>query len=207
MRDHVGSAAKPLVGLFLLLLVFFVLLTAGVPIDPDRSQAASESLTARFAVGPTWLSGETGDSGAGGDRAAGMPRRLSHLFATELSIARVQIRERGRIMQAEFPVSALFDGEAVRPALRPLLQRIGGELGTAPPGQQASLDIFFHGPALAPDDPAMLARASALARTLADDGAPASAVRLGTESGDPAMLRLEFSLRRRDDRVTPFHAG
>jgi hypothetical protein len=208
MREHAGNAAKPLVGLFLLLLVFFVLLTAGAPPDPNRSRAVTESLAAAFPVGPTWLSGEDGTSGAGGDRSAAAPQqRLSHIFKTELAVARIQIREHGDVMQAEFPVTALFDGDAVRPAMRPLLQRIGAELGAVRPAIQPTVDIFFHDGSMIAPDPAMPARGSAVARMLSDHGAPARAVRVGVERGNPALLRLEFTFRRREAESQPFRGG
>lgn len=203
MREHAGSAAKPLVGLFLLLLVFFVLLTAGAPIDPFRSRIATDSLAAAFPIGPTWLSGEEGAAGAGGERSGiVLQQRLIRLFATDLAVARIEITERGHVMQAQFPIAALFDGDAVRPALLPLLQRIGQELGAVHHGSQAGVDLFFPAP-----EPSAAARGAAFAQAMIDRGAPADSVRIGMERGMPGQVRLEFSLRRRDPASHAFIAG
>ena len=185
--------------LFLLLLVFFIVLTAhSVPRD-YRVRAALGSVERSFAS-----SSEAGSDGAPGhgDAAvialAGL-KRLGDLIETDLAIAKIDQVGHGRLMVVTLPTDQLFEaGSAfVRRERMGLLDRIAREIGDHG-GVRFDMDVLVA----IGDEPAgqgprgdPVAQAAAMARALIADRAPPDALSVGLEPGPSGTVRFLFSAR------------
>lgn len=194
--------------LFLLLLVFFIVLTAQSAPRDYRMRAVLDSVERSFAPPPANVpagarpgadSNATGSGSPAAIARVGL-QRLGDLFETELAVAKVDRVGTGRLMVVSLAVDDLFQpGTArVRSERIGLLDRISREIGTRS-GVRFEVDFLI---ALGPEpakaagrgDP--VAQAAGLARALIADGAPVEAISVGVEPGRDGAARFLFSARR-----------
>lgn len=197
-----------LLSLFLLLLVFFIVLNAHSVQTTHRVKAVISSLERSFPAfvidprlrdGADPLASRTGTVFAV-ERLDG----VGELFATAVAVAKVDRVAPGRLMEVRLPADELFvPGTAqLRPDRQGLIDRVSLALRESRAGEKVELDALLAiGPTGTPSQPpGPVARAGALARLLIADGAPAEAVTVGIERGDPGAIRFLFSLRMADEK-------
>jgi|APTNR8051073442_1049403.scaffolds.fasta_scaffold00606_20 hypothetical protein len=156
-------------GLYLLVLAFFILLVSLSTIEEMKARAVMDSLSATF--GKARPSGTSIGPG-NGDPALLFERDLTATFASLVHVAEVEIVKPGRIMRARLPLAAVFaDGAAeLRPALDPLLDRVVAAVSSPPGGLVVSLELALAPAADAAELPA--ARADGFVREMLARGAP-----------------------------------
>lgn len=196
-----------LLSLFLLLLVFFIVLNAQSVQTVQKVKAVAASLEKTF---PSFVidprlrdGGETVASRAGTVFAVQRLDSVGTLFATAVSVAKVETVSPGRLLEVRLPADDLFlPGTAtLRPDRQGLLDRVVDALRESRQGERMELDALLGiGPTGTPSQPpGPVARGGALARALIADGAPSQNVTVGVERGDPGGVRLLFTLRLADD--------
>lgn len=175
-------------GLYLLVLAFFILLVSLSTIEEMKARAVMESLTATF--GNSRPSGTSTGPGEG-DPALLFERTVIAAFASLVHVARVEIVRPGRLLRAELPAAQVFADEAaaLRPAVAPLLDRIVAAVSSAPGGGVA-VELALA----ATDEPGRralaMARADAFAREMLRRGAPPHrlSIALSPQAGDQVWL-------------------
>src|SRR5512132_1939799 len=135
-----GTGVWPLyVGLFLVLLTFFIMLVGLAEPDFGKTSAVDDNLQARFETRPGSPGSDQGLFAPGASALAELGGDLVGL----LRVARVQRAARGEELRVTLPASELFspDGAELRETCLPFLDRVAATLG-APPGG-VRLDLAF----------------------------------------------------------------
>jgi flagellar motor protein MotB len=184
-------------GLYLLVLAFFILLVSLSTIEEMKARAVMESLTATF--GNARSSGTSAGPGEG-DLALLLERRLTAAFASVVHIAEVKIVKPGRLLRAELPAAQAFAEEdaALRPALQPLLDRVVAAMSSAPGGASVAVEVALAAAGDTGGEKLATARADALARELLVRGAPAQrlSIALAPPAGDRVWLTFTIDGRK-----------
>lgn len=188
-----------LLSLFLLLLVFFIVLNAQSVQAVARVKAALGSLEKSFHIDPRLRHGdEPFASRAGTVLAVQRLDSVGDLFASAIAVAKVTMVSPGQLMEVRLAADELFEpGTAtVRRERQGLIDRVAGALRESRAGERIELDALLAlSPAAVGQPPGPIERAAALARTLIADGAPADALTVGIERGEPGEARLLFFIR------------
>lgn len=196
------SAANVLfLPIFLVLLVFFILLVAQSKPKSERVAAVKASVEKHFPAFVIDRRLQGGDaalaSRSGTVFAAERLNTMGDLFATAIAVARVTTVTPGRLMEVRLPADSLFvpGTTTLRAERQALLDRVVNALREDFAGQRLEVEAL-----LAIDDqslsqrPGPVQRAAAIARGLADLGAPLRSISAGVERGDPGSARLLFSV-------------
>ncbi|MEI6987434.1 MAG: hypothetical protein WCK65_15025 [Rhodospirillaceae bacterium] len=190
--------------LFLLLLVFFIVLSAhSVPRD-YRMRAVLGSVEHSFPSSDGVARSPREGRGGVGAVAFAKLKLIGDLFETDVAIVKVDQVATGRLMVATMPADELFvDGSSfIRRERMGLLDRIAREIGEQG-GVRFDVDFLVaFGPepaggvsAKKPPLGDPVARAAAMARALIADHAPPDALSVGIEPGESGTVRFLFSAR------------
>jgi hypothetical protein len=198
-----------ILGLYLLLFAFFILLFNLSRTEEFKSKSVARSLNTTFAK-----QGQLQDTpeifvSAEGDVVA-TPRKiaekLGNLVKTAIPIANIEMLEAGRVLRARFPVAELFDpGSAVlRPDIMDKIRRIAREIANPPLGGRYDMEARFSGTRDRDEKSVLVqartvARAGHLARTFLEMGAPTGTIATGIVVGSPGWVTLLFHLRSRKE--------
>ena len=200
-----NGAIVLLLSLFLLLLVFFIVMNAQSVQAVSRVKAALGSLERSFHIDPRLRHGdEPFASRAGTVIAVQWLDGVGDLFATAIAVAKVTTVSPGQLMEVRLEADELFEpGTAqVRRDRQGLIDRVAEALRESRAGERIELDALLALSPTAPSQPpGPIERAGALARTLVGDGAPAEAVTVGIERGEPGTVRLLFSIRSAEEKA------
>ncbi len=210
MRTMRGSAAPSIfvfISLFLLLLVFFIVLTVHSRPGEERTTAVLGSVERQFAGPDAAVVAGRSDrpSTAEWQAAVGGLSGIGDLLESELAITPIATVALGSVLVATVPADYLFvpASAAVRPARRGLIDRIVDALRT-PVGRW----VYHFEALVAVSGPDVIGvrsipRAAHFAEILISAGAPPVAVSIGIEGGEPGYVRLIFTLVPVDDHGGP----
>ena len=197
-----------LISLYLLLLAFFIMLTALSQREITRAEAAVGSVSKAFRPD---LANETLQRTT--DEAAGVFRaRDAYLssvratFADTLPVARFETSADGNVLRAQVPVETLFrpDDTAIYASAGKLVAGLASALTRLEPDQRYRLEVVLRsGPVLPAGDTLgqvlEVRRVAALARALRGEGAPGALVSVGVQPGDPGLVQFGFFTERVGD--------
>ncbi len=207
-------------GLYLLILSFFILLVSISTREELKSRVVMNSLTSTFRTilpPSTDLTAFSAKEGTVvGQR---FQEQITKIFTTAMRVIRVEIVQPGRLMRVAMPADSLFfpgDTE-IRPARFPLLDRLVATLSVRPPGLRYDME-FVIGSAYTPDNDLPIrqtlemARAGAFARAMLARGVPPDSISVGLKPGsredvviwfyvrDPEETRLRFGAANESER-------
>ncbi len=194
-------------GLYLLILAFFIILVSISSQEEIKAKAVQDSLTSTFAnlmtsSSMTTFTGQTGEIVAGQQ----FQERIEGLFASAVQIAKVKIVQPGRQMRVIMPSDSLFFPEKfeIRPAQFQLLDRMVASLSGAPPGWRYEMEFvigsqYAIGQSLPIGETLEIQRGGAFAREMRARGAPPNSMSIGLEPGNPAEITLWFFMRGEDE--------
>lgn len=201
-------------GLYLLILAFFILLVSISSLEEVRTQQIMDSLSSTFTTilpPSTELTPFQEDEG---QVIAGQAfqERVTGIFATSLQIAKVDVVQPGRLMKVSMPVSSLFDKDKaqMRNVQLEMLDRIVATVSAAPAGVRFDLEFvmgsnFVSGSKKLPVGETLeLARTGAFAREMLARGVPPSSVSVGINHSDPTQATLWFHTRETADAMLRF---
>lgn len=192
-------------GLYLVVLAFFILLVSISTMEETKSQKVMDSLSSTFTsiVPPSAelqsFKAKDGDVLAGQE----FQQQVTGIFATELGIDKVQTVQPGRQMRLILSADSLFfQGEArIRPAMYPLLDRTVAALSNRPTGLRYDLEFVIGTPTLSDGKTMPIAqtleveRAGAFARAMFDRGMPPDSVSVGMRPGHVGEVIIWFYTR------------
>lgn len=191
--NRVDPSVSLFLGLYLLILAFFILLVSLSTIEEKKARAVMESLSTTF--GSERATGSAlGISG--GDGSLLIVEDFVAALARIVRVAEVKTLSPGRLMRVSLPVAVVFAAgvETPRPSLHPLLDRMVATLSAPPPGLRVDLE-FALAPGTTAADPALAARrADVFAREMLARGAPPArlAIALAPAAGDEAWFTFRI---------------
>lgn len=189
--------------LICVLLSFFVLLANMSKFEHDKARNAMQSLGASLAFGTSTESqhvavGKEGDAVIGAQAARD---RLSERIRAVFPAAVMDNLPAGNLLRFSVPVAKIFDGNALKDEAQPLVSAIAGAARQGAPGFRFEVEtVAGEGTAGEADAAtAAIAHASALARELAEKGAPKGLVSAGLDNGDAGLIRVTIRARAEDE--------
>ena len=204
-----GTGVWPLyVGLFLVLLTFFIMLVSTSRPDSGKTSAVVDSLQATFAARKGSSPDDEGLFAPGASALAELGGDLAGL----LRVANVRRAAGGQELRVTVPASELFSAETaeLRETCPPFIDRVVATLAAPPSGVRLELAFVLGArPAAASrrkagDELALaVRRGGAFARALVARGAPPAAVAIGLDPGHPGQALLAF----RDSPFKPAAQG
>lgn len=196
-RKEGGDGATLLyLGVFILLLAFFILLNSISHFHDEKVGAVIRSVDQAFST-QALLSGAPGDRQQVRREAARAIQDLGDLIRAELPLAKVEAGEQTGTLVVALPAANLFlaDGSALRPSHQALIERMARTLEKRRHGVAVRAE-FLLATKQAADNAALVARAGVLARTITALGADPSALSVGLETGvEPGQVRMLFSVQ------------
>ena len=195
--DHPGHGIWPLyVGLFLVLLSFFIMLVASSRTDMAKAPAVGE-------IPRVMPEAQSGRARPEDDRFAATATALGELggdLAGLLRLARSEQAGRGEDLRVTLPVSELFapSSAELREETTPFIDRIVAALGAPPPGSRLDLSFSLDRPKGEPrgnEFALAVRRDGAFARALVARGAPPAAIAIGIAPGESGLALLAFRYR------------
>lgn len=195
-----GGPTYVYLGVFLLLLAFFILLNAVSHFHDQKVGAVLRSVDSAFS---TPGAGGRGGAAAGFEATAAELRQLGDLVRTQLPLAQVEVVQPDAgaliltITQADLFTPT---GAAVRADRMALLDRMARVLRPRSGAPPVTAELLFA-TRDTPDTAPLVTRAGALARALVADGAPPATLSVGLEPGTAAgQMRLIFTIGGRTGR-------
>lgn len=203
-----NNAVALFLGLYLLMLAFFILLVTISTREEVKSMAVMESLSSTFATVLPPSTNLTAFSTKEGNVLASESFQdvITGIFSTAIQIAKIDVVRPGRLMRVAFPSDALFfSGIAtLREGRFPMLDRIVAALSARPPGVRYDLEMVIGGRAGADDAvPAgqslEFRRAAAFAKDMEVRGAPPDSIVVGINTINPGNLVIRFFVHDADE--------
>ncbi|MEE9545083.1 MAG: flagellar motor protein MotB [Rhodospirillales bacterium] len=211
----VGSLALFL-GLYLLVLAFFILLVSISTLEEVKSRAVMDSLSSTFSsIFPpstdlTAFTSKEGDVLA----AQQFQEQITNIFTTSIRVEKIEVIQAGRKMRLSIRSDSLFftGKTTIRAAKVPLLDRIVASLSARPPGLHFDMELvigseYAGGKSLPIGQTLEMARAGAFAREMQSRGVPPDSVVVGIMHGNPDEILIWFYVRNVDEIRLKFGEG
>lgn len=209
-----GGGTTPLfLGLFLLILAFFILLVSISTVEKVKSKAVLDSLNSTFSTilppssSVTVFKVEEGKINAG-ER---FQQKITDIFTSTIEVAKIEIIHPGRLMRVLIPSDSLFfiGMSKIRDARFPLLDRIVAALSSPPAGVRYDMEFvigakYVDGRSLPIAGTLEISRAGVFARDLMARGAPADSISIGLKPGNPAEVVIWFYVRPTNETRVKF---
>ncbi|MBF0247447.1 MAG: hypothetical protein HQL36_05180 [Alphaproteobacteria bacterium] len=200
-----GNTIALFLGLYLVVLAFFILLVTISTVEETKSQQVKESLSSTFTSFMPPSATLQAFRSKDGDVVAGQEfqQQVTGIFATALGIEKVKTIQPGRQMMLTLNANELFfTGEAnIRPAMHPLLDRTVAAMSNRPSGLRYDLEFIIgvptqeDGKTMPTDDTLALRRAGAFARELNERGIPPDAISVGLRPAHDGEVVIYFYTR------------
>jgi len=200
-------------GLYLILLAFFVLLNTMATPKEDRVKAVLSSLLSTFSteilntINPTEFTASVGEVLATEE----YHREIKDFFEVAIPLSRVEFFSAGAAMRIVMPADQLFEPASIRIRAdrEDLMRRIVTSLKRRVMGMRYEMEFTtFTGPVVAQDTAASqiieVARAGALARAMEDRDVPADTLVIGAQPGNPEEVEFTFTVRVEDGAKVTF---
>ncbi len=199
------SSTALFLGLYLLVLAFFILLVSMSTRAELRSRAVMDSLTSTFATllppstDLTTFTTKEGDVLA----AQRFQENIAGIFRTAIKVEQVTVVQPGRLMRVVLLADSLFfPGEPrLRDAQVDLLDRLVATLSNRPTGLRFDMEFVIGSRSGAGDNLSSLVmlRAEAFAKAMGDQGGPPDSLAVGLKPGDPDKITMWFYVRNLDE--------
>lgn len=191
-------------GLFLLVLAFFIMLVSISTFEEVKSSQVMDSLTSTFTTVLPPTSDPVDFNAKDGDILAGeaFQEQITSIFSTAIQVEKIEVVQPGRLMRLQMRVNVLYlDGQTtVREDQYPLLDRIIAILSNRPPGLRQDMEIIIgsrvtEGVSLPVGQTLEMSRVGEIARLMVSRGAPPDSISVGMKPGDPNEISLWFWVR------------
>lgn len=200
-----GGGTTPLfLGLFLLILAFFILLVSISTVEKVKSKAVLDSLSSTFSTILPSSSSLTVFEDEEGKTNAGelFQQEITDIFTSTIEVVKIEIVRPGRLMRVRIPSDSLFfSGKSkIRDSRFPFLDRIVAALSNRPAGVRYDMEFvigakYVDGRSLPIAGTLEILRAGVFARDMIARGAPANSISIGLKPGNPANVVIWFYVR------------
>ena len=190
-----GPILMGLVGLQLMLLAFFIVLTSMSSFDETRVDSVLGSIQRQFAELSGGEDGDDARSSADTLSLEAVRDEVAGVLASMLQLDRVERNGNGAV-EIEFAADRLFaEGTAqLLPGIDHMLQRTVAAIDRRPAGYRYELDVLIGRPQGGPTDALAVDRAGALVRAFVDFGARPNSMAAGLQPASPGRVRLVLRL-------------
>jgi len=199
------STVALFLGLYLVVLAFFILLVSISSVEDTKSQKVMDSLSSTFTSLMPPTADLTSFTAKDGDILAGQEfqQQVTGIFATALGVDKIEVIQPGKQMRLLLNADTLFfkDEARIRPAMYPLLDRTVASLSNRPTGLRFDLEFMIGTPTLA-DGKTMpvkqtleIERAGAFARAMNERGIPPDSLSIGMRPGHLGKIVIYFYTR------------
>jgi hypothetical protein len=204
--DTAGADAylpvQAFLGLYLVLIAFFIMLTAMSTFQPARTADALASLKSVFPSALSFGVPEEHQTSLFVEARRSYADRVGRLLAASLPEALVDRPGRGDQIEARVALASLFKASSADPVAAADKALAGLALVLAQPGEAGvfSVECLLPAPGARGSEAERLAlaRASSLARRLIQLGAPPASVAVGLDAKPGEQVRLLFYVRPAD---------
>lgn len=202
-----GNAITLFLGLFLLVLAFFILLVSISTIENVKSKEVMNSLTSTFSDLVTPVTDPTDFVSMQGEILSPevFQERIASVFSTDIAVDRIRVIQPGRVMRVDLQALELFvDRTAtIRPGHNGLIDRIVASLSANPKGIRYEMAFLIGSTTpesvdLPTSQTLEISRAGNFARTLIERGAPPNAISVGIRDGAATDITIHFYTRDED---------
>ncbi len=210
----VGGGSAPLfLGLFLLILAFFILLVSISTVEKVKSKAVMNSLNSTFTtILPSGSSSSVLDIEEGEINAGELfQQEITDIFTSSIEVAKIEIVHPGRLMRVRIPSDSLFfiGKSKIRDSRFPFLDRIVAALSNRPAGLRYDMEFvigakYVDGRSLPIAGTLGISRAGVFARDLIARGAPTDSISIGLKPGDPTEAVIWFYVRSANEARLKF---
>ncbi|GAB6054237.1 hypothetical protein JCM17960_30570 [Magnetospira thiophila] len=207
-----GSIALFL-GLYLLVLAFFIILVSISTVEDVKSKAVMDSLTSTFSsiLPPDMdlqdLTSKTGYV-IGAEEFQG---EIEGVFTTYIKAVKVEIVQPGESMRLSLAAEELFlpDEAKIRPAQGALLDRLVSSISGRPEALRFDMDFLIGSPytdgtSLPIGQTLQMRRAGEFARAMLSRGVPPDSLSVGLQPGDNDQIVIWFYVRGRHEAQVRF---
>jgi len=218
-QDEEGgnSTIALFLGLYLVVLAFFILLVSISSVEDTKSQKVMDSLSSTFtsllppSADLTQFTAKDGDILAGQE----FQQQVTGIFATALGVDKVKVVQPGKQMRLLLDADSLFfkDEANIRPAIHPLLDRTVASLSNRPLGLRFDMEFMIGTPTEA-DGKTMpveqtleIERAGAFARAMNERGIPPDSISIGMRPGHVGEIVIYFYTRDIEATKLRFEEG
>lgn len=202
-------------GLYLVLLAFFVFLTSISSFEATRSNAVIRSVVTTFSSPDAIRVMRPIDAEVELElEGQELQDSLVDLFGKQGPGTRLETLTPGRVMEITFNGENSFseDDRSLKPGLAELTRQIAAILRSRPVGGRFEIDVIVGGAAADSEDDDSVAdearkaiwRAGAIARALITKGSPEGSVAAGVDDGVAGRIRLRFYVRAFDEPTLDF---
>lgn len=216
-EDGVDNTIALFLGLYLVVLAFFIMLVTISTIEETKSSTVMNSLNSTFTAVVTPSAVLDPFQSKDGDIVAGQEyqEHVTKIFSTSLAVAKVEVVQPGRLMRVTFePAQLFFDDEArIRETSHALLDQIVATVSSRRAGLRNDLEMVMDTPN-EPGKPTMstkqelpMARVGAFAREMSSRGLPPDSLAVGLKPGQGNQVVMWFYTRDVEDSRLQFESG
>lgn len=217
LPDEGPNTIALFLGLYLVVLAFFILLVTISTVEDTKSKKVMDSLSSAFtSIVPPSADLQSFKS-KDGDVLAGQEfqQQVTGIFSTALGIDKVETVQPGRQMRLLFKADSLFfqDEARIRPAMYPLLDRTVAALSNRPAGLRYDLEFVIGVPTAADgktmpvEETLEVRRAGAFAQEMNARGIPPDSVAVGMRPGHVGEVVIWFYTRDIEKTKLQFEEG
>ena len=214
--DHVKALdiVPIFLGLFLLVLAFFIMLVSISTFEEVKSNAVMDSLSSTFTTVLPPTTDLTDFNAKNGNIPVGeaFQELITTIFSTAIQVEKIEVVQPGKLMRLRIPTQILFKGDEItlREDQLPLIDRVVAVLSNRPPGLRQDMEIIIGtnlgDKILSPETQSLeMARGGELARTLVGRGAPPDSISVGIKDGTPGEINFWFWVRLLEETATLFN--
>jgi len=207
-EGHGGGSIALFLGLYLLILAFFIMLVSISSLEEVKTKAAMKSLSATFtSILPPSLD-LTAMTSVEGDVLAGQQfqQQITNIFSTTMQVSKVEVIQPGRLMRVQLTSDVVFepDEAGIRSSSHALMDRIVASLSGRPPGLRYDMEFVMKSPYVTGKDlpteqTLEMSRAGNFAREMLARGLPPDSIAVGLEPGDTNDITIWFYVRSSDE--------
>lgn len=201
-------------GLFLLILAFFIMLVSISTFEKVKSNAVMDSLSSTFTTVLPPTTDFTDFNAKDGDILAGeaFQEQITTIFSTAIQVEKIEVVQPGKLMRLRIATPILFkdDETTLRQDQLPLMDRVVAVLSNRPPGLRQDMEIIIGtdlgDKIFLPEAQSIeMARGGELARILVGRGAPPDSISVGIKDGTPDEINFWFWVRPVEETATLFN--
>lgn len=203
--DGESNTVALFLGLYLVVLAFFILLVTISKVEDTKSKKVMDSLSSAFtSIVPPSADLQTFVS-KDGDVLAGQEfqQQVTGIFSTALGVDKVETVQPGRQMRLVLKSDSLFfkDEARIRSAMFPLLDRTVAALSNRPVGLRYDLEFVIGAPTasdgktMSTEETLEVRRAGAFAEEMNARGIPPDSIAVGIRPGHVGEVMIWFYTR------------
>ena len=204
-RDGGDSTIALFLGLYLVVLAFFIMLVTISSVEESKSSSVMNSLNTTFTTVVPPSAALDPFQSKDGEIVAGQEyqEQVTKIFSTSLAVAKVEVVQPGRLMRVTFePAQLFYDDEVrIRETADALLDQIVATVSSRRAGLRNDLEFVINTPnepgkkTMSTKQTLNMARAGSFAREMSSRGLPPDSLAVGLRPNRSSQIVMWFYTR------------